>query len=222
MALGSRIGSLYVRVGADTRQFHRAMDRANRPLEKFRVAAGAAVKAMAAVGAAATAAAGGVIALARAEMNLIDEQAKLARSIGGTVTGLRTLKLAAEDNGIDGLEGSLNRLNRRLGAVEMGGGPAAETVKRLGLNIKELSEMDIDDRLATIADTIRDSGISAQEAARHLQQLGFQQQGAATFFMQGGDAIRAARDEIEAFGLSVDMLDAAKMEEANTQFSRMS
>lgn len=222
MALGSRVGSLYVRVGADTRDFHRQMDRANRPLERFRVAAGAAVKAFAVVGAAAAAASVGIYALARSEMNLIDEQAKLARSIGGTVTGLRTLRLAAEDNGIDGLEGSLNRLNRRLGAVEMGGGPAAETVKRLGLNIKELSEMDIDDRLAAIADTIHESGMSAQEAARHLQQLGFQQQEATTFFMQGGEAIRAARGEIEDYGLAVSMLDAAKMEEANTQMSRMS
>lgn len=222
MALGSRIGSLYVRVGADTRQFHREMRRVNSPLERFRTVAGTAIKSFAAIGAAATAASVGIYALARSEMNLIDEQAKLARSIGGTVTGLRTLKLAAEDNGIDGLEGSLNRLNRRLGAVEMGGGPAAETVKRLGLNIKELSEMDIDDRLATIADRIRDYGGSSQESARHLQQLGFQQKEAVTFFEQGGDAIRAARDEIKAFGLSVSMLDAARIEEANTQLSRMS
>lgn len=222
MALGSRIGSLYVRVGADTRDFHRQMDRANKPLERFRVTANAAIKSFALIGGAAAAASAGVYALARSEMNLIDEQAKLARSIGGTVTGLRTLKLAAEDNGIDGLEGSLNRLNRRLGAVEMGGGPAAETVKRLGLNIKELSEMDVDVRLASIADTIHDSGMSAQEAARHLQQLGFQQQEATTFFMQGGDAIRSARTEITAYGMAVDMLSAARIEEANTQLSRMS
>src|SRR5690554_356333 len=221
-AVGSTIGALRVVIGADTTGVQRGLRETSTGMAGLRRAIVPTVAAVAALGTAFTAVAATMYGLARAEMNVIDSQAKLARTIGGTVTGLRAMKLAAEDNGIDGLEASLNRMNRRLGAVEMAGGPAAETVKRLGLNIKELAEMDIDDRLASIADSIHDSGISAQEAARHLQQLGFQQAEATTFFMQGGDAIRAARDEIKAFGLSVSMLDAARIEEANTQLSRMS
>src|SRR5690554_4653707 len=220
-AVGSTIGALRVVIGADTTGVQRGLRETSTRMAGLRRAIVPTIATVAALGAAFTAAAATMYGMARAEMNVIDSQAKLARSIGGTVTGLRAMKLAAEDNGIDGLESSLNRMNRRLGAVEMAGGPAAETVKRLGLNIKELAEMDVDDRLASIADSIRDSGISAQEAARHLQQLGFQQAEATTFFMQGGDAIRAARDEIEAFGLAVDMISAAQIEEANTQLSRL-
>lgn len=220
-AVGSTIGALRVVIGADTSGLQRGLRDTNKGMAGLRRAIVPTVAAVAALGTAFTAVAASMYGLARAEMNVIDAQAKLARSVGGTVTGLRAMKMAAEDNGIEGLESSLNRMNRRLGAVEMAGGPAAATVERLGLNIKDLAQMDIDDRLASIADSIRDSGISSQEAARHLQQLGFQQAEATTFFMQGGDAIREARDRVEDFGLAVSMISAAQIEEANTQLSRM-
>lgn len=220
-AVGSTIGALRVVIGADTTGLQRGLRETSTRMAGLRRAIVPTVASVAALGAAFTAVAATMYGMARAEMQVIDSQAKLARSIGGTVTGLRAMKLAAEDNGIADLESSLNRMNRRLGAVEMAGGPAAETVKRLGLDIKALAEMDVDERLASIADSIRDSGISAQEAARHLQQLGFQQAEATTFFMQGGDAIRAAREEIEDYGLAVSMISAAQIEEANTQLSRL-
>src|SRR5699024_9382185 len=135
--------------------------------------------------------------------------------------GLRTLKMAAEDNGIDGMEESLNRLNRRLGAAAMGTGPAIHAAEARGLDLKAIAEMDGDERMALNADRIRDSGMSAQEAARHLQNLGFQQREAVTFFMQGGDAIRAARQEVERYGLAVDEASAAKLEDITTQWTRI-
>src|SRR5699024_4351770 len=172
-AVGSTIGALRVVIGADTTGLQRGLRDTNKGMAGLRRAIVPTVAAVAALGTAFTAVAASMYGLARAEMNVIDAQAKLARSVGGTVTGLRAMKMAAEDNGIEGLESSLNRMNRRLGAVEMAGGPAAATVERLGLNIKELAQMDIDERLATIADRIQETGISSQEAARHLQQLGF-------------------------------------------------
>lgn len=220
-AIGHTIGALRVVIGADTNALKHGLREAGSGLSGLRRAAMPAIAAIAAVGAAVTAAAAGMVKLARDEMKVIDAQSKLARSMGGTVTGLRALKFAAEDAGIDGLEGALNRLNRRLGAVEMGGGPAVETVKRLGLNLAELAEMDVDDRLAHIADRIRDYGGSAQESARHLQQLGFEQKGAIELFMQGGDAIREARKEVEAFGLAVSDIDAQRMEAANSAMWRL-
>lgn len=170
--------------------------------------------------AAATAAAGGIAALTKSGMDALDSQAKLARSMGGTIDGLRSLNIAASDAGIDGMEASLNRMNRRLGAVEMNGGPAIKTVERLNLNLREMSDMDVDEKMAYVADRIRDSGMSSQEAARHLQQLGFEQRGATELFMKGGDAIRAARKEVDEFGLSVSMVDAAVIEAANDELSR--
>src|SRR5690554_6570119 len=63
--------------------------------------------------------------------------------------------------------------------------------------------------------------MSMQQAARHAQNLGFEQSEAAAFFMQGGDAIRSYRQEVEDLGLSLSEVDAAKVEAANDAFSRM-
>src|SRR5690554_3164405 len=220
------LGQLTLDLVAKTSSFTGPMDRASKQAERqfkqMERDGKAAAKSLGLITAAATAAAGAIYAYGKAGMNTIDANAKLARSLDGTLDGLRALKMAAEDNGLDGMEASLNRMNRRLGAVEMNGGPAAKTVERLGLNLKAMQDMDIDERLAYIADQIKATGMSSQEAARHLQQLGFEQRGAYELFMRGGDAIRGARKEMEAYGLSISMVDAAAIEDANTAISKLS
>src|SRR5690625_1410657 len=220
-AAGSTIGALRVVIGADTTGLQRGLKETQSGMEGVGRSAAAAAKRVAAMGAAFTAAAGAIAYLVRGEANLIASQAKLARSINGTITGLRTLNMAASDSGIEGMDAALNRMNRRLGAAAMGTGPAAAAVEALGLNLKEINEMDVDEKMALIADRIKESGMSSQEAARHLQNLGFQQAEAATFFMQGGDAIRAARKEVERYGLAVDEASAAKLEDITTQWTRI-
>ncbi|MFI2816823.1 hypothetical protein [Vreelandella piezotolerans] len=219
------LGSLTLDMVLKTGNFLGPMDKAQREtqrkmrqMERDAKKAGAGI---AAVAGAATAAAAGIYAYAKSSMDTIDANAKLARSLGGTIDGLRAVNMEASDSGIDGMEASLNRMNRRLGAVEMNGGPALKTVERLNLNLQEMQGMDVDEKLAYIADRIKESGVSSQEAARHLQQLGFEQRNATELFMKGGDAIRSSRQEIEDYGLSVSMLDAAKIEEANDALARI-
>ncbi|WP_438455430.1 hypothetical protein [Vreelandella venusta] len=219
------LGSLTLDMVLKTGNFLGPMDKAQREtqrkmrqMERDAKTAGAGI---AAVAGAATAAAAGIYAYAKSNMDTIDANAKLARSLGGTIDGLRAVNMEASDSGIDGMEASLNRMNRRLGAVEMNGGPALKTVERLNLNLQEMQDMDVDEKLAYIADRIKESGVSSQEAARHLQQLGFEQRNATELFMKGGDAIRSSRQEIEDYGLSVSMLDAAKIEEANDALARI-
>lgn len=179
-------------------------------------------KKTAALGVSLGAAGGALIAgLTVKGLKAVDSQAKLAKAIGGTNDSLRALQIVAEDSGLDGFEQSVNRLNRRLGAVEAGGGPAVETLDRLNLSAEELSQLDADDRVAAIADAIKDSGMSAQESARHLQQLGFEQANANEFFRQGGDAIRDARGEVDEYGLALSEVDSTQVERANDAFSRV-
>lgn len=179
-------------------------------------------KKTAALGVSLGAAGGALIAgLTVKGLKAVDSQAKLAKAIGGTNDSLRALQIVAEDSGLDGFEKSVNRLNRRLGAVEAGGGPAVETLDRLNLSAEELSQLDADDRVAAIADAIKDSGMSAQESARYLQQLGFEQANANEFFRQGGDAIRDARGEVDEYGLALSEVDSTQVERANDAFSRV-
>lgn len=220
-SLGSLTLDMVLRTGNFLGPMEKAQRETQRNMKQMEADGKKAAAGIAAVGAVGIAAAAGIYAYAKSNMDTIDANAKLARSLDGTIDGLRAVNMAASDSGLDGMEASLNRMNRRLGAVEMSGGPALKTVERLNLSLREMQTMDVDERLAYVADRIRDTGMSSQEAARHLQQLGFEQRGAAELFMRGGDAIRAARGEIEGYGLSVSMLDAAAIEASNDALSRI-
>ncbi|MBZ5489140.1 hypothetical protein HW452_16595 [Halomonas aquamarina] len=220
-SLGSLTLDMVLKTGNFTGPMDKAQRDTQRKMRQMEKDAKMAAAGIAAIAAGAAAGAAGLYAYAKSNMDTIDANAKLARSLGGTIDGLRAVNMAASDSGLDGMEASLNRMNRRLGAVEMNGGPALKTVERLKLNLQEMKGMDVDQQLAYVADRIRDSGVSAQEAARHLQQLGFEQRGATELFLKGGDAIRNARQEIEDYGLSVSMVDAAAIEDANDAIARM-
>lgn len=226
------LGTLTLDLVAQTGGFIQGMDKAERASKKWRkevqdnlrqtskqLKAGLAVSA-AAAGAAIAGLGAATIKLTQDGLQNIDAQNKLARSIDGTFDSVTALKIAFSENGVDGYEMSLARLNRRLGAAENGSGEASKTVEALNLNLKELSGLDADERMARIADAIVDSGASAQQAARYAQQLGFEQKEAAQMFMQGGDAIRAYRQQVEDFGLAVSTVDAIKVEQANDAFAR--
>lgn len=214
------LGTLTVALGLDNSKLNKGAKDARSALggvERSATNLGKRLATLAAAAAGPTA----MFALVRSGLSAIDTTNKLATALGGTYDEIRALQIVASDSGIDGLEGSLNRLNRRLGAVEMNGGPAVQTLERLQLRAEDLGRMNAADRVAAIADAIKDSGMSAQEAARHLQQLGFDQANAVEMFMQGGDAIREARQEVEDFGLSISQVDAAQIENANDAMSRI-
>lgn len=222
--MANEAASIAVRIGADLAPLQQGLAKGSDSVSAFtsksvtqlRNVASQAVK----VGAAATAAGAAILAgLYVKGSQAIDAQAKLARSLNTTVDSLKAVQVAASMGGLEGMDGALTRLNRRLGAAEFGAGAAAVTVKALNLDLKALSEMPVDERLASIADTIRDSGLSFQQAARHLQNLGFEQKEATQFFIEGGDAIRSARRDVELFGLALSDIDAAKVEQANDAMS---
>lgn len=222
--MGSKsLGTLTLDLVARTGGFVQGMDKASRESEKWRksvqkdlktinttIAAG-----VQAAAAGAVVATGAMVALTTKGMTAVTAQNAVAKSLNTTYDSITALNLAAGDVGLEGLEGSLTRLNRRLGAAEDGSGAAAKAVKALNLDLAALSGMNVDERVATIADAIRDSGVSSQRAARFAQDLGFEQQQAAQFFLQGGDAIRAYSKEVDELGLSLSDLDAQKVQEAS-------
>ena len=211
----ANLGTLTLDLVAKTGNFIQGMDKSQRSVKKFvdSTAKGAKIAA-GAITAMASASAAAAVALTKQGMDAVKSQADLARSLDTTFDSITALQLAAGDVGLDGLEGSLTRLNRRLGAAEVGSGAAANAVKALRLDLQALSKMDVDERVATIADAIRDSGVSMQRAARFAQDLGFEQRQAAEFFTQGGDAIRSYRERVEALGLSLSDIDAQKVVDA--------
>jgi hypothetical protein len=214
---GAVIGALRVELGLNSAQFQNGLKSSQSGLQKF------AAKAKVAAAVAVAAMAGMAAKMTKDGLSFIDSQAKMARSVDGTIDGLRALQQAGGDAGVgaDDVGAAMQKLGRRLADAASIGGPAADALDRIGLSAGELLTMDADERLAAIADKAKSLGMSAQETAGLLGELGIKNASMALLVMQGGDAIRAARSEIEAMGLSISAVDAAKVESANDAFSRM-
>jgi len=215
----SRIGELSVEISADTTGLDRGTANAESRLSQLGRRAAATAKRLAAITAAAAATGAALVAnLTRQGLQAVDAQAKLARSLDATADGLRAVQIASERAGVpvSQMETSAQQLNQRLAEVaRTGSGPAADALDRLGLSADDLMRMDVDERMAVIADRMHDLGLSSAQAQDELRQLGIRSRDMSLLMTQGGDAIRAARQDVDDFGLSLSEVDTRTVERAN-------
>lgn len=219
--MSTNIGNLKVSIGADTADLARGIGRAKAHVQSF--ARVAKVGALAA-GAAFVAAGAGMAALAKGGLANVDAQAKMARSVDGSIDALRALQLAGADAGVatGDMNQSVQMMGKRLAeAARDGFGPAHEALEMLNLSATDLMQMDVDARFGAIADAVNGLGLNAAGAADVMRQFGVRSNEVALALLQGSGAIRAARDEVDKFGLSLDAAAAAGVERANDAFSRV-
>jgi len=215
------IGNLKVSIGADTKDLARGIGRAKALMNGL--ARGAKVAGIAA-GASFAAASAGMIAMTKGGLQAVDAQAKMARSIDGSIDGLRALQIAGSDAGasVGDMNGAVQMMGKRLAeAAREGTGPASDALKALGLDARTLMEMDVDARFGAIADRINDMGLSAQDASGLMRDFGVRSNEVSLALLQGSGAIRAAREEVQKFGLSMSDEMASKVEVANDALSRV-
>ena len=220
----SKAATIVTRVIADISGFRKGLEGATKTLhdktKAVRVGIGKLAKYTAAAAAAGAALAIGLI---KQGLSSVDALAKQARAAGGSIDALQGLERAAKDAGLaEGVAAkeALN-LNRALGEARRGTGMAAQELRRLGLDAEKLSRLDTDEKMASIADAMRDQGYSADQTQIALRNLGIRNKEMVLLFGEGGDAIREATEEMKALGLSVSDIDAAKIEQANDAFSRI-
>lgn len=218
------LGELTVSLGALTGQFRNDLNEARNELKSTDSSMRTVVNTAGKLGIAVVAAGAAIISgLVKSGLDAIDSQAKLARNIGATINGVRGLQLVAVDYGVsqEEVNRSMEVFNQRLGHAKREGGPAAEMLKQLGLNANELSRMDVDERLAVIADRVKDLGLSTDQTADLLKEFGIRSSEMVDMLRQGGEGIRAARKDVEDFGLSISEVDARKVEEAGDAIGRI-
>lgn len=219
--MSRNISNLRIGVGIDPREMNRGAQQVRKTLRSL---ASVAKVAGIAAGAAFSAGAIGMGVLAKKGLVAVDAQAKMARSVDGTVDGLRALQIAGGDAGVatEAVGASMQKMGAKLAeAARDGFGPAHEALQLLGLDAAELIALDVDDRLAAIADKAKEFGMSAQATADILAQFGVRNKEMALLVMQGGDAIRGARQEVRDFGLSLDKEGVAGVERANDAMARI-
>jgi len=211
------IGNLVVTIGANMTQLEQAANRANNVLTGTNLSMRKLVSQAGLLAAASiTAGAAMVAGLVKSGTEAISTQYDLAKSLDGTISGLRAAEMAAGDAGVatDDFYDSASKLNAKLGEATTGVGASAEALKTLGLNAKTLMSMDIDQRFAAIADRMRALNLSGGAAAAMMRDMGIKSSEMAELMRQGGDAFREQADEVKNLGLALSMVDAAKVKEA--------
>jgi hypothetical protein len=211
--MNSVIGSLRANLGLDSAQFERGAKRSQSASDQLKAN-------LAKMGAAAVAAGAALAAMAQRGAAEVDRLAKAGRRIDTTVTGMRALELAAGEAGVSvgSLTDAVQNLDRE---VASGGKGAAAAMERLGISAKDLQGLEADQKLALIADRVKEMGLSTGEATALLREFGIRNRDMILLLMQGGDALRNARNDIQDYGLAMSRVDAAAIETANDQIGRL-
>lgn len=212
------IGSLRVALGLDSAKFEKGAKRASGAGRKL----ARSLKRISVVGAAVgVAVAGASTVLAKAARENIDQNAKLAQSVGTTVGSIQTINRAAELAGVSSSEAAegIARLTRRISLAAQGTGPAADAFERLGLDLEKLQNLPVDERIIRINEAIEDT-IPELERAGVLSQI-FGDRAFAAFQRLDPETLRTARAELEAYGVIVSDIDAEKIERANDALSQL-
>ncbi|WP_298244828.1 hypothetical protein [uncultured Bradyrhizobium sp.] len=213
------LGSLSIVIGGDISGLDKAAAKAEGIVGKLSTGLNSQVAHLAGYAAAAAGAGAALAAgLIAKSMETIDVQSKLAARLNGTVVEIQSLTHAGNLAGVEMemLSTSVGKMNQKLAeAARTGQGPAYEALQRLGLSAKAFLDLPVDERLATLADKFKDLGYNTAQQADALKQLGVKGQEMISLFEGGGDGIRNATKDVEAFGVAVSDIDAASIEAAN-------
>ncbi|MBL1438330.1 MAG: hypothetical protein COB08_019300 [Rhodobacteraceae bacterium] len=210
------IGSLRANLGLDSTKFQKGARGVRDPLRNMK-------RQFIAVAGAAAVFGGAITTAAMKGAAEIDKVAKSARRLDASIGGFRAITLAADEAGINlsSLTNDVQTLNRELTRAGEGG-PVDDALKALGLSAQELLDLDIDERLAMIADRMLELGLTAGKATAILQDFGIRNREMALLMIQGGDKIRSARADMKEYGLVLEQVDSDKIEQANDHISRLS
>ncbi len=193
----------------------REMEIANAKLAKF------ARRARIAAGIMAAAAISAGVAMVRSGLTVIDQQAKLAASLGTTTASLQVLARAADLAGVSQgeVEQATIMMTKSLSQATQGTGPAVKALEQLHLSATDLAKLPIDEKLTAIQDAIQKYIPAAQRAAVASQIFGAR---AGLIFSRIDSAtLRQATQDVRDFGVAVSEQDAAQIQRTNDALSRM-
>lgn len=217
-------GDIAVRVGADVGPLKRGLASGESSLDSFGKKAADTGKNIGLVAAAAAAAGAAIVAgLVVNGLAAVDALNQMAERSGSSVKSIQSLSLAWGEAGVSSeqTEKAIKKLSISIGNAQAGNVAANATFDKLGLSVSKLSGMDADQRMATISDAVAKFGNSADKAAISAELFGERFGPNITAAMaMGGDAIRQASADIDAMGLAISDIDAAKVDTANESFDR--
>lgn len=160
--------------------------------------------------------------LAAESLKNVDRQGDLAEKLEVSGGALAAFEHAVKLTGgpVEQLPEILGRLRGQLGLAARDAGPAAEGIKRLGLDAKGLAAAGPIEATKRIADALSRVPSSADRAAIAVSIFGEQGAKLAGTFRAGGAGIAALEQDARQLGLALADADYAKVAAANDQLDR--
>jgi hypothetical protein len=223
--VANKIGTLNVTLTATAGGLTRALTGASKRLKSFagsvtRVGAKVAGFGSLAVGAVGF---GGVSLAVRKSFADIDKLAKTSDKLGVPTEKLAGLRHAAEltGAGTKALDMGLQRMTRRLADAAVKGGPLADELNRLGLDISELSTMRADQQFSMIADAFKGIGTQSERVRVAFKLFDSEGVNLVNTLAAGSDGLAEMQTEAEKLGIAMNRTDAAKIEAANDAITKL-
>ncbi len=205
---------------AETRQYEEAIKRADSEQKSFAASAktslGGAFTAVAAAGAAATAALGGIIAQAVSNADEIGNQANL---LGVASDKLIAYRFAAEDAGssAEKFDKGLRESQRILAE---GGKEVTEWTQKLGLSMADLRRQSPDQLFATYADAISGLNTRGEQFAAVQALMGGKAVELTGLLAQGSAGLREAEEMTKRFGAALTDIEVEQLKQVDTAFDK--
>jgi len=165
----------------------------------------------------------GIAALVKQQYEAVDATAKLADRLGATTEEIIALRHASDlaGPGAEAMDTALGKLTRTLGEAVGGSETAAEAFNMLGLNVAELAQKSPAEAFMDIADAMENVANPAQKAALAVGMFGKEGATMVNVMRGGRQALQEAADDAQRLGLSINRIDAAKIELANDAVTRL-
>ena len=168
-------------------------------------------------------AAAGLVLLTKESLKQIDALAKQSQLLGITTEKLAALQLITAKTGVEQktLEKSLINVTRVVAEAAEGTGLAVDTLKKLGLEAKSLSQQSPDEQFKLIAKAME--GVNSQSEKVLAAYELFGGRGAALLRTLEATAggFEEAEEKTKRFGTAITAVDAKGVEDANDAFTDM-
>jgi hypothetical protein len=161
---------------------------------------------------------GGFGALIKSSIDLADNTGKVSEKLGVTTEALSRLQFAVGQTSEvtkDQFNVALQRMARRLEDAADKGGPVADQLEKIGLNVKDLKELSPDQAFLQIADAMQkteDQGLKVKTAFSLFDTEGVN---LVNTLQNGSEALKELGEESDRLGRTIDETTAKQAAELN-------
>jgi hypothetical protein len=222
--MATTVGSLLIKIGADTAMIKRDMEVIGNVFNKFeKNTKGALLNVRnAMMGLVSIVAVKKVASEIKSVIDTVDKMRDSARILGVTTESLSKLQYAASLSGVsvDDLQSGLQKMTKSIGQAAHGTGKAKDALSQLHLKTKDLINLSPDEQFLQIADALSKVKNSSEQGRLSVEIFSKAGQGLLSLIQEGRGTIEGFGEELQSVGGVVGTDFANSCDEANDAIQR--